>query len=537
MKNLKLLQKFWLVSSIFLLGLIAQIAMSFYTTSLINNTSSELIDRNIPILTKAHELKLAVVQVQQWLTDISATRGQDGLDDGLHEAEQYAAKFRTLIQALKDLDKKNAQRYTQMLPVFEDYYATGKSMAKAYVDEGPAGGNRQMAQFDEVATRLAEHVDTFLSDIQQQTHGLIGRQHDYVSKARSSFAISSLLAFVMVVLVGLFIRNTIVRIPRLLNSVNRISAGDLTCDDVPISNHDEISLLSGNINTMRNKLRAMIHNIAATSTRLHDHMSNMAGVAEHSRAIAAEEQSDIRQIVTAITQMSASAQEVANNAGAAAKAAADADQEASEGFKVVEKSVSTINSLADEVIYAADVIQKLKADSENIGGILDVIRGIAEQTNLLALNAAIEAARAGDQGRGFAVVADEVRTLAQRTQQSTQEIQDMIEKLQEGSSNAVDTMNKGKNQASLSVKEAAEAGQRLQSISQAISTITDMNNQIATASTQQSTVAEDINRNITHISNTTKEAFGEADHTSEACQQIAALVKELNSMVVQFKVS
>jgi methyl-accepting chemotaxis protein len=535
--KLKLLQKFWLVSAIFLLSLIAQITMSLYTTSLINDTSNELIDRNIPILTKAHELKLAVVQVQQFLTDISATRGQDGLDDGLGEAEHYAVTFRTLIKELIKLDPDNARRYQQMLPAFEDYYTTGKTMAKAYVDQGPAGGNRNMPQFDEVADRLAQQVDGFLTDIQSQTSHVMTQQQNSVANARSAFIFGALLTTIIVVIIGYSIRQAIVRIPQLLTAVNLIAAGDLTSDDVPVLNHDEISLLCKDVNTMRNKLKAMIHNIVATSSRLNDHVDEMAHSAEHSRAVAAEEQSDIRQIATAITQMSATALQVAQNAGAAAEAAADADQESGEGLKVVENSVHTIHSLADEVMHAAEVIQNLKADSENIGGILDVIRGIAEQTNLLALNAAIEAARAGDQGRGFAVVADEVRTLALRTQQSTQEIHDMIERLQDGSNNAVDAMDKGKNQAAKSVEEATEAGQRLKSISQAISTITDMNNQIANASVQQSTVAEELNRNITHINDTTEEAFVEANKTSEACGQISSLVKELNDMVVKFKVS
>jgi methyl-accepting chemotaxis protein len=182
-------------------------------------------------------------------------------------------------------------------------------------------------------------------------------------------------------------------------------------------------------------------------------------------------------------------QEVARNATEAAKAASHSDEEAQNGQAVVDRTINAIDALASEVDRAANVIHRLEQDSDKIGTVLDVIKGIAEQTNLLALNAAIEAARAGEQGRGFAVVADEVRTLASRTQQSTAEIQQMIERLQAGAQEAVSVMEDSRSRASDSVSSAQSAGQSLESITRSVASITDMNTQIASAADEQSALS------------------------------------------------
>lgn len=240
---------------------------------------------------------------------------------------------------------------------------------------------------------------------------------------------------------------------------------------------------------------------------------------------------EVEQVVDAINTMTSTVNEVADNANTAARAARDANTEADSGQKVVDDVTQSIHSLADEVERAANAIQKLEADSESIGAILEVIRGIADQTNLLALNAAIEAARAGEQGRGFAVVADEVRTLAQRTQEATEEINDMIARLQEGSSNAVKVMAEGRKQAERSVEQASKAGESLSAITAAISSISEMNEQIAGAVESQTSAASSISYNLDQIRNGSEKEAEMSHDSDRLISELDNAVSELGQVV------
>jgi aerotaxis receptor len=248
-----------------------------------------------------------------------------------------------------------------------------------------------------------------------------------------------------------------------------------------------------------------------------------------------EQQHESDQVATAINEMLSTVQEVAGNAAQAASATQEANTEADHGRQVVTRAIDSINQLADEVQKAADVIERLETDSNNIGSVLDVIHDIAEQTNLLALNAAIEAARAGEQGRGFAVVADEVRTLASRTQESTEEIQAIIERLQNAAREAVAVMQGGSQQATSSVQEAAEAGASLDSIATAVATINDMNIQIASAAEEQSSVAEEINRNIVSITQYADTTTESAEKTAASIDKVVQSAKALRELISRFE--
>ncbi|WP_018953059.1 methyl-accepting chemotaxis protein [Thioalkalivibrio sulfidiphilus] len=288
-----------------------------------------------------------------------------------------------------------------------------------------------------------------------------------------------------------------------------------------------------------NQFVAKIRNAMSQVT---DAVSQLSSAAEQMSVICAEtnegverQRNETDRVATAMNEMFSTSQEVAGSAGAAADATHAADQAAQDGERIVNEAIASITDLAHEVENAAGVIDSLGQDAEKIDSVMDVIRGIAEQTNLLALNAAIEAARAGEQGRGFAVVADEVRTLASRTQESTREIQQMIERLQAASRKAVEVMESGRKRAHATVEAAHGAKTSLGTITGAVKTINEMNTQIAVASREQSQVAEEMNRNVVNISDVAEVNARAAGQVASATQDLSRLSAELRGLVSQFK--
>ncbi|MBK1716278.1 methyl-accepting chemotaxis protein [Thiocystis violacea] len=314
-----------------------------------------------------------------------------------------------------------------------------------------------------------------------------------------------------------------------------IAAGNLT-SPIHVGGNNETAEILQAIKMLQSRLATVMGHIQETSTGVAAAASQLASATNSTHRLMEQQHQETDMVATAMHEMSATVAEVANNTTAAADAAHQASQDAREGHAVVRHSVDGIQELADGVSEAARTIGQLEADSENIGKILDVIRGIAGQTNLLALNAAIEAARAGEQGRGFAVVADEVRALAQRTQDSTREIQEMIARLQEGARGAVTMMRRGREQADRSVLSAGETDRSLDSITHSVERINDMNAQIATAAEEQSAVVEEMSRNVESIRHLSTQTLDSTDAVVSATEHLENLAGRLAGLVHQYKI-
>ena len=359
-----------------------------------------------------------------------------------------------------------------------------------------------------------------------------------LANQRNEALMTGLIAILLGVAFSFLLTRTISKpICDVVAALNDIAAGegDLT-RRLDESGRDELSRLGRAFNKFVIKIQAVISDVMSSTQTLSASATEMSSVTEETSRGVERQQSGIEQVATAINEMSASVQEVARNTMEAAESANHADDQAKQMQVIVDNTVSSVTKLANEVERIGSVINDLQDQTTNIDTVLDVIKGIAEQTNLLALNAAIEAARAGEQGRGFAVVADEVRTLASRTQESTQEIQGIIETLQGGARSAVDAMENGRNDANETADQAREAGTSLLSITAAIASISEMNTQIAASAREQSSVAEEVNENISTISVQAEVSAEGAQQTKAASEELSRLANHLQSLVSQFKV-
>ena len=320
------------------------------------------------------------------------------------------------------------------------------------------------------------------------------------------------------------------------NLANTLASGQLNVKSTD-QGHDEISELFTALNNMAGNLRDMVRDILGASNEIGQSAGNLMTLTERSRRGAQEQQLETDQVATAVNEMAATAHEVSASVTQVAEASEKAEGQVQQGQNVVVQTQNNIHLLAGSVKDTAREIDELRNETISIGRILDVIRGIAEQTNLLALNAAIEAARAGDQGRGFAVVSDEVRSLAQRTQESTSEIQALIERLQNGANQAVASMEKGEELTNACVSLSDDANKALQDINQSVAVMYSMATQIATAAEEQSQVAEQINQSVIKVRDISADSLSSADDSAASSNQLSGLANSLQKLVGRFSLS
>ena len=438
------------------------------------------------------------------------------------EQTMAGSPFRSQVEQFRDAHKEMFNAYNKGFEdfVFSEFNSTVGDQAVKGIDREPA------RLLDQASEQIAQLVQTD------------SRKLDVEAEAVTTIAMISLLVGAGIILVVLFVTlksNIINPIHKMMQDINLCCSGDFS-NPLVSNRSDEIGQLTRNLDKMRMEISAIISAVQSTARSLSSASENINETASEISEHTGKTEHYTDQVAAAINEMSSTVQEVASNAAGAAEAAQAADTNAKSGLNVMDQTMAAINSLSQEVVKIAHAMDKLEQDTSSVGTVLGVIKGIAEQTNLLALNAAIEAARAGEQGRGFAVVADEVRGLAQRTQESTAEIQTIIETVQSGAATAVRAMRDGQEKTHTTVDLAGQAGDSIRAITEAVSRIRDMNTQIATAAEEQSYASEEISRNVSGMAALAQNAHSAARRSTEIANKLDATSSELTTSIARFKV-
>ncbi len=519
-------------------------AYSYYSISSlikIQNQTRFLNETSIRAIMGSLNIQISVNQVQQWLTDISATRGLNGMDDGFTEAEEWSRRFDTEVEILRDIFRNNKEATEELDEIktsFGKYYTMGKEMAKAYISGGPSSGNKIMEEFDSYASDINERVENI---VKRNTHELDSTIISLESEVKKTIQVCLLLTFLAIVIglvVSFLISNGIsVPISAVSAEMKRIANGSLTGGPLHIASEDEIGELNASLNQMKSGLHQIVLKILSVSSKISAISGSLSGLSDELTK-GAEEQAERSSVISVASQeMVVTTDNIAHNAETVSKSASETNNIAIQGGKLMEENIRSMTSIMDTEKETRDIVQHLSDRSGEIGKIVGVISDIAEQTNLLALNAAIEAARAGEYGRGFAVVSEEVRKLADRTTHATEEIEEMVKTIQDEIRRVLVSMDNGDEIIKNGVQLATKVEDSLTITIRKMSELNEMISQVSRATNEQAVSSDQISKDIESIVLITEKNSGSSQEISRLSIQIDSLASDLKEITSAFEVT
>ncbi len=534
--RLSLKYKILSIALIGAIGFASYLAFNFKTASSNDQRLTKIQKVNFPILDITGKIWLELFSAR---TAMQTAIG-DGDSDYIEEAQAHQKNVTQFLSDIALLEPSYDTHVNQLKRGLARYMSSAETLTLGMIE-----GSIELSQMGKMAQQMHGHYKEFtvaLKGFREKAladfAGRLGQAKQESQTALTTGVILGVSVVAILIAVAWWISNIITtNLMRIIKELEGMATGkgDLT---IRLHTHskDEIGILVDKFNAFVTHLQLMIKVLANLSNGVTQGTDDVKGIVKHTQAGIIEQQHEIQMVATAVTEMAQTSQEVSKNAGEASKATDLADSESQNGQKVVEDNIGAITALAQEIEGARNVIQTLSDQVQKIASASHDIRSIADQTNLLALNAAIEAARAGEQGRGFAVVADEVRTLAGRTGQSTNEIEEIIKSLLTGAQKAVDVMDNSKDRAYKSVEQSKTTGESLQNILKSIHTINQMNLLVANSAQEQSTVAEEVSKNIIRINEFSEQTVTDAQTTANSTVSLSSQAEQLKAIVNEFKV-
>ena len=500
---------------------------------------SDEVDKNwLPAILASNDIGLATSRVRALTLRLLTQETPADINDTLARMQEGKAALDAADGRYEALISSEQERtaYGQFVAARDRYMAQQEVVTNLVTS-----GRRQAAE-DAVSSKLNGYADDMVAKLaeltrlnQQGASAAAGKTSDvYGDSVKMVLALAIASVIATIVLALMLTRSIVGPISQALQVARTIASGDLS-QRVQVEGSDEPAELLKALAAMRDSLSDTIEGISNASSQLASASEELNAVTEDSARGLRQQNNELEQAATAVNEMTAAVEEVARNAASTSDASRETDEHSRNGQDQVRQTVSSINALTNDLTETAENVESLAAEVNSITQMLDVIRAVAEQTNLLALNAAIEAARAGEQGRGFAVVADEVRALAHRTQQSTTEIEQMIGSVQKGAGNAVQAMQGSTSMAATTLRLAQAAGEALEGVTRAVSSINERNLVIASASEEQVQVAREVDRNLVNIRDLSTQSAAGAEQTNSASQELSRLAVQLRDLVARFR--